>query len=193
MARQSSIAVTSASALFLSVLSLSAQQARSSLQLGDLLPAIDGHWLSGGEAALSSATFDHPAVILFTFSRNGGQQAQGWRQHLLEDAPGLTIYQVMFLEAVPSAFRSVTLAGIKRGTPPDQQSHTLLLYRDADAWKQRLLIRDVDNVCLLLLGPDARIRWMTTGALSAQSNQELRARLQTMEMGSPRHSTENGK
>lgn len=188
MTRRRSIMVTMAAGLFLCASGLSAQTGATNLQPGDLLPGLSGERLSGGLVEIPSAAKDHPAIVLFTFSREGGRQAQEWKQHLSEEVHGLPMYHVMFLEAVPRPFRSVTVSGIKRGIPPDQQSHILLLYRDEDEWKQRLLLTNVDNVCLLLLGPDARIRWMTTGEFKAQSMQELQRSLQSVEPDNTRSS-----
>jgi len=158
-------------------LEASAQKASPHLEVGDLLPLLAGHSLTGDSIELRSAAEGHPAVILFSFSRAGGQRAQDWIQHLSMELPEVSIYSVIFLEAVPKLFRGEVVSGIKAGMPQAQQRRTLLIYENANAWKQQLQTCDADDICALLLGPDSHIRWMTGGAFSAKSDQALRSQL----------------
>lgn len=164
-------------ALLGSNLKASAQNEARRLQTGDLLPLLAGQSLPGEPVELPSAAEGHPTVVLFSFSRAGGQRAQEWIQHLSQEMPDIRIYSAIFLEAVPRPFRGVVVSGIKSRTPQQQQSRTVLLYAKANAWKQQLQTCDVEDVCVLLLGPQSHIRWMTGGAFSAKSDQALRSQL----------------
>lgn len=172
---------TLASALLISQFEASGQEAAHHLQAGDLLPPFAGPSLSGNPIELPSAAKGRPTVILFSFSRAGGQRAQEWIQHLSQETPHISIYSVFFLEAVPGPFRGVVVSGIKSRTPQQQQSRTILVYTGANAWKQQLQTCDVEDVCVFLLGPDSHIRWMTGGAFSTNSDRALRSQLKPME------------
>lgn len=171
---------TLAAALLGSNPEASSQEGAPTLHAGDLLPPLAGQSLSGETVELPSAAGSHPAVVLFSFSRAGGQRAQEWIQRLSQEMPYLNLYSVLFLEAVPGPFRGVVISGIKVRTPQLQQSRTLLLYAETNAWKQQLQTCDVEDVCTLLLGPDSHIRWMNGGAFSANSDQALRSELKSI-------------
>lgn len=167
-------------ALLLSRLEASAQQAVSHLQTGDSLPLLTGHSLPGDAVDLPSEAIGHRAVILFSFSRAGGQRAEDWIQHLSQEVPDVRIYSVIFLETVPGPFRAVVASGIKSRTPQQQQRHTLLVYAEAIAWKQQLKGCEIEDVCVLLLRPDSHIAWMTGGSFSANSDRTLRSQLNSI-------------
>ena len=171
---------TLAVALLGSNLEASAQKGPPHLQAGDLLPLLAGRSLPGDPVELPSAAEGHPTVVIFSFSRAGGQRAQDWIQHLSQEMTGISIYSVIFLEAVPGPFRSVVVSGIKSRTPQQQQSSTLLLYAKTNAWKQQLQVCAAEDVCILLLGPNSRIRWMIGGAFSANSGQALWSQLKSI-------------
>lgn len=102
-------------------------------------------------------------MVVFSFSRAGGRDAQLWTQRLIQDDPRLAIYTVIFLESVPGLFRSMAVAGIKDGMPPSLPVRTILLYRDEGLWKQRLQVANERDACVMLLGRTGRIQWMTAG------------------------------
>lgn len=169
-----------AAALLGSNIEASQQEGAPTLHAADLLPRLAGPSLRGDTVELPSAAGGHPTVVLFSFSQAGGQQAQEWIQHLSQEMPDLNVYSVIFLEAVPRPLRGVVVSGIKSRTPQQQQSRTLLLYANTNAWKQQLQTCDVEDVCILLLGPDSRIPWMAGGAFSANSDRALRSELKSI-------------
>ena len=171
---------TLAVALLGSTLGASAQNGPPNLRTGSLFPTLTGPSLKGDPIHLPSEAEGHSIVILFSFSRAGGQRAQEWIQHLSQEMPDIRIYSAIFLEAVPGPFRGVVVSGIKSRTPQEQQRRTILLYAKSNAWKQQLQACGSEDVCLLLLGPDSHIRWMTGGAFSANSDQALATQLRTI-------------
>ncbi|HTV05330.1 MAG TPA: hypothetical protein VME86_08170 [Acidobacteriaceae bacterium] len=139
------------------------------LKRGDTLPPLSGSSLTGKRLDLPPVTGGAPAAVICSFSRAAGRDAQNWSQHIAKDDPHVTIYTVIFLEAVPRLFRSMAVSGIRHGMPPTLQSRTILIYRDEDLWKQRLQITDTNHVCVILLGPNGHIQWTSsTGFTDAQ-------------------------
>lgn len=168
---------TLAVALLGNCMEASAQNGVHRLQVGDLLPTLAGQSLPGNSTELPTAAKGHPAVVLFSFSRSGGDRAQDWIRHLSQEMPDLNIYYAIFLESVPGPLRGMVVSGIKTKTPQNQQNRTLVLYAKTEVWKQQLEPCDVEDVCALLLGPDSHVRWMNGGAFSAISEETLRSQL----------------
>ena len=117
-----------------------AQLGQPYLKPGEILPPLASQALTGKWLDIASSNRGSPAVVVFSFSRAGGRDAQLWTQRLMKDDPHLTIYTVIFLESVPGLFRAMAVSGIKDGMPPALQDRTILLYRDEDLWRQRLQV-----------------------------------------------------
>ena len=82
------------------------EQGTSLLKPGDALPPLAGQTVAGKPLDLPTAAEGKIAVVIFSFSRAGGRDAQNWAQHLSKDDPHLSIYSAIFLESVPRLFRS---------------------------------------------------------------------------------------
>lgn len=171
---------TLAGALLGGNLRASAQRSSPHLQAGDLLPSLSGQSLLGNPVEFPSAAGGQPTIVLFSFSRAGGQRVQDWIHHLSKEMPDIGTYSMIFLEAIPGPFRSVVVSRIKSSTPKQQQSRTLLLNAEASAWKQQLQTCIAEDVCILLLGSDSHIRWMTGGAFSRINDQALESELKSI-------------
>jgi hypothetical protein len=140
-----------------------AQAEQSSLKAGDNLPPLAGQALTGKWLDAASDMGGKPAVVVFSFSRAGGRDAQLWTERLMKDDPHLAVYTVIFLESVPGLFRGMAVSGIKGGMPAGLQDRTILMCRDEDLWKHRLQGANEGRACVMLLGPTGRVQWMTAG------------------------------
>ncbi len=153
--------------LFISVLLAcapsAAQPSPSRLKPGDVLPPLAGQSLTGNWVNITSVSGRNRAVVVFSFSRAGGHDAQSWIQRLRKDDPHLEIYTIIFLQSVPGPFRAMAVAGIKSGVPLALQDRTIVLYRDEELWKSRLHVDDDRNACVMLLGSVGQIRLITPG------------------------------
>jgi hypothetical protein len=112
-----------------------------------------GKWLD-----VPSAAIGNPAVVVLSFSRAGGRDAQLWTQRFMQDDPHMAIYTVIFLESVPGLFRAMAVSGIKNEMPTALQGRTILLYRDENLWRQRLQIANERHACVIVLGPTGRVQ-----------------------------------
>jgi hypothetical protein len=165
--------------LFLLSTHCGAQTGQPHLKAGDDLPPLAGEALTGKWLDIASDSGGKPAVVVFSFSRAGGRDAQLWTQRLMKDDPHLAIYTIIFLESVPGLFRGMAVSGIKGEMPPALRDRTTLLYRDENLWKQRLQTTDESHACVMLLGPTGRVQWMTPGpfadALYSEFSKAIRA------------------
>jgi hypothetical protein len=179
MHRRSLFFVGLSISLFLLSAYSAAQPCQSCLKPGDILPPLAGQALTGRSLDVESASGGKPAVVVFSFSRAGGRDAQLWTQRLMKDDPHLANYTVIFLESVPGLFRPIAVSGIKDGMPPVLQDRTILLYRNEDLWRQRLQVTNERNACVMLLGPAGQVQWVTSGpfgdALYAEFRKSIRA------------------
>jgi hypothetical protein len=155
-----------------------AQAGPAPLKPGDILPPLAGQALTGKSLDVALGLAGSPAVVIFSFSRAGGRDAQRWIERLQKHEPGLAIYTIIFLESVPGLFRGMAVSGIKAGMPSAMQARTLLLYRDEDLWKNRLQSTNEGQACLTLIRPSGQIEWMTSGPLSDAAYAEFTRSIQ---------------
>ena len=118
MHRRSIFTASLAISLFLLSAHSPAQPGQPYLKPGDILPPLFGQALTGKVLDTASVFGGSPAVVVFSFSRAAGRDAQLWTQRLRKDDPHLAIYTVIFLESVPGLFRAMAVSGIKDGIRP---------------------------------------------------------------------------
>ena len=70
--------------------------------------------------------------------------------------------------------RGVAVSGIKGTMPPDVQKQAVVLYKDEDLWNKRLAVTDDKRSYVIVLGPDGRIRWASSGPFSDSEYQALK-------------------
>jgi hypothetical protein len=150
------------------------------LDYGVTMPSLAGQTLSGKWMDLPTVAAGKPAVVIFSFSRAAGRDAQNWTEHLSRDEPRLSIYTVIFLESVPRILRGAALAGIRSGMPSALQERTIPLYRDEDLWKQRLQVVTESHACITLLRPDGKIQWMSWESFGEARYSELKKQIQAL-------------
>ena len=158
---------------------LAAAQPRASvLKSGDPLPPLAGQSLTGKQLDVTvTAGTAGQSVLIFSFSRAGGRDAQNWTQRLSKDFPQVTIYTVIFLESVPGLFRHLAISGIRGGIPPSRQERTIILYRDESLWEQRLQANPGSSASVILLSPGGHIGWITPGPFADGLYQDLSRRI----------------
>ncbi len=145
------------------------------LRPGDVLPSVAGETLSGKPLDLPTAAQDRAAVVIFSFSRAGGRDAQNWAQHLAKDYPRLDIYNVIFLESVSRLFRGMAVSGIRSGMPPAVQDRSAIVYRLQSIWEQRLQVTNEADATVVVLGRAGSIRGMARGPFAESVYARIRA------------------
>lgn len=150
------------------------EQGPSPLKPGDAFPPLAGQTVTGKPLNLPAWAAGKVAVVIFSFSREGGRDAQNWAQHIAKDDPHLPIYNAIFLESVPRIFRSIAVAGIRKGMPPVMLDETLLLYQQQTSWEQRLNVTDEGCARVLVLDQSGRALWISSGPFANWSYQRLR-------------------
>lgn len=173
------ITASLAAYLFLLQAFASSQTSPSQQRYTGIMSRLEGQTLSGKWVDLPAAAAGKPAVVIFSFSRAAGHDAQNWTQHLSKGDPQIPIYTIIFLETVPRLFRSMAASAIKSEIPISMQDRTILLYRDEGSWKQRLQLGDESHACVTLVRANGEIQWMSsdsfTGARYSELTKQIRA------------------
>lgn len=148
---------------------------RSHLNPGDVLTPVAGETPSGKTLSLTSGGTTGRALVIFSFSRAAGRDAQEWTRQVSKTEPHMTIYSVIVLESVPRLFRGIAVSEIRSQMDASMQDRTILLYQDEDYWKKELQVQDESHACVILLGTDWHIRWINSDGFENSSYVELRA------------------
>lgn len=133
------------------------------LKVGDMLPDISGETLAGGILKLPNDASGKIALLVSSFTKKGGQDAQRWAMRCsLEFAENSNVicYSAIFLESVPRLFRGFVISGIKKGIPKDKHSNAIRVTKDEKLWKERMGVSNNDVAYLILLDRSGKIIWM---------------------------------
>ncbi len=158
-----------------------AQSATSALNLGDIFPDVSGQTLSGASLRLSDIVTSKTSVVVFSFSKTAGKDAQVWNDHLSKDYgsnPQVASSTVIMLEAAPRLLRGIIVSELKRSMPPAIRDRTIVSYQNEELWKQRLAVADDKHADVLLLASDGRMRWRNSAAFSDAEYTDLKNKVQ---------------
>jgi len=158
-----------------------AQSAKSALNLGDKFPDVSGQTPSGASMRLSEIVTGKTSVVVFSFSKTAGKDAQVWNDRLYKDYgsnPQIASSTVIMLEAAPRLLRGIIVSELKRSMPPAMRDRTIVSYQNEELWKQRLAVADDRHADVLLLESDSRMRWRNSSAFSDAEYTELKHKVQ---------------
>ena len=156
-----------------------AQPIATPLHSGDMFPQFTGKTLTGKPLELPAVAAVKPAVVIFSFTRRAGKDAQLWSERIAKDFPrDVPCYTMIMLESVPTLFRGMVVSGIKGDMPPAVQDRTIVSYRDEELWKQRLAATDDSHAYVLLLGSHGHMQWESSGAFNDSDYTQLKSRIQ---------------
>ena len=91
------------------------------LPLGSVLPDVSGETLSGSPIHIRGALNGKVAVVVFSFSKDGGEDAQIWNEHLsheYSENPSITCSTVIELQDAPRLLRGIIKSALSRDMPP---------------------------------------------------------------------------
>jgi hypothetical protein len=158
-----------------------AQSATSALNLGDIFPDVAGQTPSGASLRLSDVVAGKTSVVVFSFSKTAGKDAQVWNDHLYKDYgsnPLIAGSTVIMLEAAPRLLRGIIVSELKRNVPTTMRDRTIVSYQNEELWKQRLAVADDRHADVLLLESDRRMRWRNSAAFSDTEYTDLKNKVQ---------------
>ena len=92
---------------------------------------------NGKPIVLADAVHGHVTAIVAGFSREGGTHCGEWVKALHADAAlaNVDVYQVAMLAGAPGFIRGMIKSAMKKGVPPAQQDHFVVLTEDEKLWR----------------------------------------------------------
>lgn len=139
------------------------------LQLGSVLPDVSGETITGSPIHLLGVVNGKIAVVMFSFSKGGGEDARAWNEHLNREYSGnssVACSTVIELQAAPRLLRGIIKSALGRDMPPYIRERTIITYKDEALWKRRLAVTDSGHAYVLVLGEDGRVRWRSSKAFN---------------------------
>jgi hypothetical protein len=135
------------------------------VRVGDPFPHLVGQSLADRTIDLPVMGAVRPTVVILSFSREGGNDAQQWAERLSVE-PMRTetdVVVVAELESVPRLLRGSVRYMIKRGVPPSLRERMLILDRDEATWRERLGVKSAARSYAVLVDSAGSVRWMSDG------------------------------
>jgi len=181
-----------AALLFLAASGL-AQTPGSPISSGLTFPDLVGKALSGSEITVGMSD-GSPKVVVMTFTREAASPAQAWLDACRADettsaAPSppdgsppplrAVCYDVRMAHGIPRIIRGYVEGRMKKGLSPEQLAHTLLVYRDKEAWRDRMQVtsRNENEPFIVMVDRQGRVQSLLQGAFSAAALKAGKARL----------------
>jgi hypothetical protein len=150
------------------------------LQPGSPLPSFEGESLSGKTISLPGASAGKPTLLVFSFSKEGGEKSTPWMNAWVKEygsGDRIAYYSVAMLEAAPRLIRGLIRSGMKKGMPPAIQDRSVLLYKDDKVWRTRLGVTKDDAPFVVLLDAKGQVQTIRTGAYDSALAEAIRSKL----------------
>ena len=167
--------------LILTFLYFAACASADTLKVGDLLPSISGETFAGGNLQLPKDASGKITVLISSFSKQGGQDAQRWATQFSREFaqnPDVISYSLIFLESVPRLFRGFVISGIKKGMPETKYAQAIRITKGEKLWKERMGVSNDDVAQLILLDRAGKIIWMHGGQFNNEDFSHLKDQIQ---------------
>jgi hypothetical protein len=153
------------------------------LKIGETLPSISGESLAGGNVQLPKDASGKITLLISSFSKKGGQDAQLWaKQFSIEFAQNANVvsYSLIFLESVPRLIRGFVSSGIKKGIPQEKHPQAIRITKDEKLWKERMQVSNDDVAYLMLLDQSGKIIWMHNGEFKESKFAKLKEKIEVL-------------
>jgi hypothetical protein len=144
---------------------------------GETLLRLDGESLTGKRIILPDDAHGKIALLVISFSKNGGQAARAWEERFKKDFgtdPRYVIHPIAVLEDAPRFIRGLIQSGIRRGIPAEEQDRFVIVVRGEADLKRFVGYSGPDDAYALLIDSRGEVRWQGHGTLREQDYAALR-------------------
>jgi hypothetical protein len=139
------------------------------LELGAILPPVEGEPLSGGILKLPEAARGRVALLIFGFSQDSAKPSRQYAERFEQEmgAAGVA-YSLPVIEGAPRLVRGMIRSGMRKDTPKEFQARMLPLVKEEAVWRARLGIsKDKEaGVALVVLDRQGKVRFRANGGFS---------------------------
>lgn len=140
------------------------------------LPRAEGESLTGRKTLLPDALRGQVSVIVWSFSREAGEQVEKWVAPLVRDK--VNVYSAAVIEAAPRLIRPMIRAGMRRASPKPFHERFLCITRGEKSLRRALEVSNDELPYVTLLSAEGEILWRHAGSYSDAAASELRRRLE---------------
>jgi hypothetical protein len=166
-----------AAALLLPAVALAAGDA-APLRTGDVLPRVDGEFLTGRAVTLPDAASGKVAVLLMGFtyaSRQPVEEWGAWCRKTIGADPGVTFFEMPMIGGLAKLGRWFIDSGMRRGTPAELHEHVITVYAKTGDWKTRLGVSGANDrdAFVVVLDRHGVVVWLHGGAFTEARANEL--------------------
>lgn len=135
------------------------------------LPRAEGESLTGQKAMLPDALRGQTAVVVWSFTREAGEQVEKWVAPLARDR--VNVYSAAVIEAAPRLIRPMIRASMRRASPQPFHERFLCITRGEKELRQALNVRNDKVPYLTIVNPDGAIVWQHAGPYNEAALAEL--------------------
>jgi hypothetical protein len=156
------------------------------LQIGERLPALNGHFLTGSDAVLPQASSGRVALVAIGFtykSRFPVEAWTDWYQTAIGARSDATFFEVPMIGGLGTLGRWFIDRGMRKGTPVELHEQVITVYGGTSDWKQWLSYsREHENdAYLVVLDKQGVVRWLHHGAFDQRVADDLQVLLTSLD------------
>jgi hypothetical protein len=140
------------------------------------LPRAEGESLTGQKALLPDSLQGKVSVVVWSFSREAGEQVEKWVAPLARDR--VNVWSAAVIEAAPRLIRPMIRASMRRASPQPFHERFLCITRGEKDLRQALAVRNDKIPYVTILSPDGAVLWQHAGPYDESAWTELMRRLQ---------------
>jgi hypothetical protein len=144
---------------------------------GEHFPVVSGYNLQREEYQFPRDFAGKWNLVIVPFERVQQQDVNTWipaLQELERQYPDFIYYELPTIYRLPTLSRTFINEGMRAGIPdPTARERTITLYLDKERFKQAVGIESEENIHLLLVDRQGRIRWRARGIYAADVLNDL--------------------
>ena len=142
------------------------------LAVGDTLPPLIGHYLSGRDASVPQDSRGKRAFLALGFTYKSRYQVEPWAEHFRKvhgATSTITSYEVPVMGGMARIARPMIDSGMRKGTPAELHENVITVWQEAGEWKKRMSMRDPDAAHCVLIDGAGIVRWLHTGPMTDEA------------------------
>ena len=141
-------------------------QPAPTLKVGDVLPQLEGDFLTGRDALLPDAAKGKVALVMLGFTYGSRVSVEAWSEWFKKSFGGredATFFEIPMIGGFGRLGRWFIDSGMRKGTPKTLHENVITVYGGTGEWKTRVGFSAEDHAYLLVLDSQGAVRWMHHG------------------------------
>ncbi|MCA9319969.1 MAG: hypothetical protein KDB53_04505 [Planctomycetes bacterium] len=148
---------------------------------GELFPSVEGEALTGESVQIPEAFTGRPLLILVGYEQDAQFDADRWLVGLLQAQVQVEIREVPTIDGfVPGILSSRIDEGMRKGIPSEDWASVVTVYDDASRIVEFTGNENGNNIRVLLLDGNGRVRWFHDRGFSAGKLLELQGVVESL-------------